>query len=333
MTQGSATKTLFVSTFGFAAAVGLLASPALAKYPDKPIELVCSTKAGSGAARWCQMMADELSKPNRLGVPVNVVYKPGGANHEGVVYTSSKPADGYTILHISGSHAGYFNLPHFTKGFKDFHMVARVERHLYAIAVRCDDKGIKSWKDLVAVAKKSPGQLAMGSNKPGSIHHRQHIRINNDQGIKLRFVPYKGTGGVVKDVVGKHLRVGFAQPGKWNPHIKSGTVCPIALLNEKRLNHPLWKDVPTIHEVGAKYTIPHQWQGFIVKKGTSEDVIKRISDASKDVANSKSYQKYLKKQPHVIPLFSDDRKNLTKDFEQNLKDARAFMIANGIIKK
>ncbi len=333
MTQASVTKTIVASTVGIAMAFGINTTTAEAKYPNKPIELVCSTKAGSGAARWCQMMADELSKKNRLGVPVNVVYKPGGANHEGVVYTSSKPADGYTILHISGSHAGYFNLPHFTKKFSDFHMVARVERHLYAIAVRCDDKGIKSWKDLIAVAKKKPGQLAMGSNKPGSIHHRQHIRINNDQGIKLRFVPYKGTGGVVKDVVGKHLRVGFAQPGKWNPHIKAGTVCPIALLNEKRLNHPLWKNVPTIHEVGAKYKIPHQWQGFIVKKGTSKAIIKRISDASKDVANSKAYQKYLAKQPHVIPLFSDDRAKLTKDFNQNLKDARAFMLANGILKK
>ena len=114
-----------------------------------------------------------------------MLYKPGGANHEGVVYTDSKKADGHTILHINGSHSGYFNLPHFTKTFDDFSMVAKVERHLYAIAVRCDDPEIKTWADLIKIEKASPGKLSMGSNKPGSLHHRQHILINNDQGIKM----------------------------------------------------------------------------------------------------------------------------------------------------
>ena len=171
----------------------------------------------------------------------------------------------------------------------------------------------------------------MGSNKNGSLHHRQHILINNDQGIKMRFVPYKGTGGVVKDIAGGHLRVGFAQPGKWNKHITSGVACPLALLNETRLDHPLWKDVPTIGEVGAKYTIPHQFQGFMVKKGTSDKIMDAIAKAAKDVINSEAYQKYIKKQPLVIPMFEDDRKAITSNFKQSLKDARVFMKANGII--
>jgi tripartite-type tricarboxylate transporter receptor subunit TctC len=244
---------------------------------------------------------------------------------------TQKKNDGHTILHINGSHSGYFNLPHFTKTFDDFSMVAKVERHLYAIAVRCDDPEIKSWSDLVKIEKASPGKLSMGSNKPGSLHHRQHILINNDQGIKMRFVPYKGTGGVVKDIAGGHLRVGFAQPGKWNKHIKSGVACPLALLNETRLDHPLWKDVPTIGELGAKYTIPHQFQGFMVKKGTSDKIMDAIAKATKDVINSDAYKKYINKQPHVIPMFEDDRKAITSNFQQSLKDAKVFMKANGII--
>jgi len=300
-------------------------------FPNKPVELICSTKAGSGAAVWCEMMATEMSKEGRLGVPVTVLYKPGGSNHEGAVYTDSKKADGHTILHINGSHTGYFNLPHFTKKFEDFEMVAKVERHLYAIAVRCDDPEIKSWADLVKIEKANPGTLSMGSNKPGSIHHRQHSMINNDQGINMRFVPYQGTGGVVKDVVGNHLRVGFAQPGLWNKHIEAGVVCPIALLNETRLDHPLWKDVPTIGEVGAKYSIPHQFQGFVVKKGTPKDVMDKIAAAAKAVIDSDAYKAYTKKQPHVLPIFEDDRKSITDNFSRNLKDARKFMKDNGII--
>jgi len=304
-----------------------------ADFPSKPIELVCTTKPGSGAAAWCNLMAEELQKPAYLGVPVNVQFKYGGSNHEPVVYVYNKPNDGYTIMHLSGSYPGYFNLPHFTRSYDDFQIVARVEQTLYGIAVRCDDPDIKTWQDLVKYAKDNPGELAMGSNKVGSIHHRQHVRIAADpKGAKMRFVPYKGTGGVVKDVVGKHLRVGFAQPGKWNPHIESGTVCPLLLLNETRLDHPLWKDVPTVPEVGLSYTIPHQWQGFLVKKGTPEKVMDKLSSAMKSVTQSEAYQKYMAKQPHVIPNFEDDRKKLSEDFYQNLKDTRKFMINNGMIK-
>lgn len=302
-----------------------------ADFPSKPVELICTTAPGSGAATWCNMMAEELKKPDYLGVPVNVVFKNAGSNHEPVVHVDAKPADGYTIMHMSGSFPGYFNLPHFTKSYDDFRIIARVEQTLYGIAVRCDDPDIKSWDDLVAYAKKHHGELAMGSNKVGSIHHRHHVRLVNDIGSEIRFVPYKGTGGVVKDVVGKHLRVGFAQPGKWNSHIEAGTICPLLILNEKRLDHPLWKDVPAVPEAGLKYTIPHQWQGFLVKKGTPEDVMDKLSSAIKKVTESDAYEKYMAKQPHVIPNFEDDRKKLSSDFYDALKDTRKFMIDNGMI--
>lgn len=303
-----------------------------ADFPSKPVELICSTKAGSGAATWCNMMAEELQKPDYLGVPVNVLFKSAGSNHEPVVYTYNKPADGYTIMHMSGSFPGYFNLPHFTRTYDDFQIISRVEQTLYGIAVRCDDPDIKSWKDLVDYAKKNPGDLAMGSNKVGSVHHRHHVRIALDpKGADMRFVPYQGTGGVVKDVVGKHLRVGFAQPGKWNSHIEAGTICPLLILNEERLNHPQWKDVPSVPEVGMTYQIPHQWQGFLVKKGTPADVMDKLSAAIKKVTASDAYQKYLATAPEVIPNFEDNRDTLSKDFYQSLDDTRKFMIDKGMI--
>lgn len=316
------------------AAPAIAALPAsAADFPKKPIELVCTTKPGSGAALWCNMMAEELQKPDYLGVPVNVAFKYAGSNHEPVVYVANKPADGYIIMHLAGSYPGYFNLPHFTKSYDDFQIIAQVEQTLYGIAVRCDDPDIKSWKDLVAYSKSHPGELAMGSNKVGSIHHRQHIRIANDpMGANMRFVPYSGTGGVVKDVVGKHLRVGFAQPGKWNPHIEAGTICPLLLLNEKRLDHSLWKDVPSVPEVGLTYEIPHQWQGFLVKKGTPPEIMDTLAAAMKKVTESEAYKKYLAQAPEVIPNFEDNREKLSKDFYKALDDTKKFMIKNGMIK-
>ena len=59
-----------------------LAGPAQAAFPDGPIELVCTTSPGSGAAQWCQLVAEHLKLPDFLGVPVNVSFKSGGSNNE-----------------------------------------------------------------------------------------------------------------------------------------------------------------------------------------------------------------------------------------------------------
>ena len=69
----------------------------------------------------------------------------------------------------------------------------------------------------------------------------------------------------------------------------------------------------------------------MVKKGTSDKIMDEIARAAKAVINSEAYQAYIKKQPHVIPMFEDDRKSITSNFQQSLKDAKVFMKANGII--
>jgi len=323
-----------VSAIVLAAPLAMAGSAQAAEdYPTQPIEFVCATAPGSGAATWCQLMAEELSKPDNLNTPISVVFKSAGNNHEPVVYTDSKPADGYTLMHVNGSFSGYFNLPHFTKQLDAFDIVAKVEQTLYGVSVRCDDPDIKSWDDLVAYAKANPGDLAMGSNKVGSIHHQNHVALYKAAGIDVRFVPYEGTGGVVKDVVGGHLRVGFAQPGLWNSHIEAGTICPLVLINETRLeNDPIWKDVPTVRDAGLQYSIPFQWQGFLVKTGTPPEIEDKIADAVRNVTESDAYKTYLSNAPEVVPALETDRAKLKSDMEKAIKDAREFMIENDIIK-
>jgi tripartite-type tricarboxylate transporter receptor subunit TctC len=315
------------------AAIGVLSTPAVAeKFPTKPVELICTTSPGSGAAVWCHMVAKHLQKKGFLGVPVKVLFKSGGSNHEPVVYTQGKAADGYTLMHFAASFTGYFNLPHFKYGFKDFDIVSRMEQHLYAIAVRSDSP-FKTYKDVVAYAKKNPGRLAMGSNKIGSIHHRHQELLHQTQGIKIRFVPYKGTGDVVKDVLGGHLKIGIAQPGKWNRHLKAGKARALLLLNEKRLPGKNWKDIPVPSDLGINYNIPHQFQGFMVKKGTPKDRIAILQKALGKIDDTEAYKKYVKKQPHVIPAFAGDTEKLNKEFSAGVGATRKLMVQLGILKK
>lgn len=305
------------------------AGPVLA-YPEKPIELVCTTSPGSGAARWCQLMAQEMAKP--LGVPVNVIYKSGGSNYEPTLYLTQQPADGYTIMHMSGSFGGYFNLPHFKVKSSDLDHFTRVEQTIYSVAV-LTDKQWRSAKELIVYAKSKPGELSMGSNKVGSIHHQHHVALYRAAGVNIRFVPYQGTGDVVKDVLGQHLPVGFAQPGLWMPHVQAGKVRVLMVLNETRLEHPLFKEVPVPSEVGINYDIPHQWQGMSVKSGTPRDRVAKLGAAIKTVGESKAYKDYIAKQPHVVPILDTDVDKLNVMLAKDVENSRKFMLENGMIKK
>lgn len=309
--------------------------PAIAqKFPNKPVELICTTSPGSSLSVWCQLLGQELQKPDALGVPVQVIFKSAGSQHEPVLYVSGKPADGHTLMHVSASFYGYFHLPHYKRTYDDFHMLARVETHVNGIAVRCDNPmGIKTWQDLVAYARKNPGKLAQGSNKIGSNHHRHQVALYRAAGANVRFVPYDGDGDTVRDVVGGHIPLGMGSPRTWRPHIEAGTICPLLIMSEERLTKDkLWKDVPSVTDVGLKYDIVHQWQGFMVKAGTPPEVMDRLAAAIKTVSDSPGYRDYLAKGPHIVPTLITDRKLLDDDMRRHLPPTRQFMIEHKIIK-
>lgn len=306
------------------------------EFPSEPMELVCTTSPGSSVATWCQLLAQEF--PKVLGVPMRVVYKSGGSQHEPVLYVAGKPADGHTIMHISASFYGYFHLPHYTKTYEDdFEVLAQVEKHVYGVAVKCDNKyGIKTYEDLVNAAKANCGKMAMGSNKVGSTHHRHQLAFLSDAGIGecVRFVPYQGDGDTVKDVMGGHLDVGQASPRTWRPHVDAGTACPLVMKSEERLsNDKHWKNVRTVSEVGLDYAIPHHWQGLMLKKGTPPEVRAKLVDALKKVTSSPAYQDYLAKGPHIVLDVKTDLDWLNKDMAENQAEVKKFMIEHKLIKQ
>ncbi|MEQ8196046.1 MAG: tripartite tricarboxylate transporter substrate binding protein [Rhodospirillales bacterium] len=301
-------------------------------FPSKTVELICTTTPGSGAAHFCHMIANGLKEKDALNTPVKVVFKSGGSNFEPVLYVQNRPADGHTIMHMSASFAGYFNLPHFKYGAKDFDILAKIEKHLYAVGVNSKSPW-KTYADLIKDAKANPGKISMGSNKIGSTHHRLQELLHKTVGINIRFVPYQGTGDVLKDVVGEHLEVGLVQPGNWLAQVRAGKARILLVLNETRMTHPDLKDIPIPADLGFKYNMPHQFQAFMVKKGTPKDRMQILQKALAKIATTKDYQAYIAKQPHVIPAFDANTEAMNKDFLEATKDTRAMMVNLGILKK
>jgi putative tricarboxylic transport membrane protein len=306
----------------------LFASPALAEYPNKPITLSCGTSPGSGAAQWCQVMAQGLAKKNALGVPVRVVFKPGGSGNESAVYADNKPADGYTLMHANGSYSGYMNLPTFSVKRGDLILVARIVKSLYVLMTPADSQ-YKTFADVVKAAKAEPGKLPVAGNKLGSNAHRQIISLFNAAGVKVNHIPYRGTGKSLKDMLGHHIMLGLSNPQLVIPHIKARALRALVLLDTKRL--PEMANTPIPHDLGLNYDLPVQWQGFFLKAGTPPAVKKKILAALATVVHSQAFKDYLKKSPGVVKDFITDEAKLNKDLDKNIKATRAFMKANGLI--
>jgi tripartite-type tricarboxylate transporter receptor subunit TctC len=301
---------------------------AQAAWPDHPIEMVCATSPGSGAANWCELFAELTGK--NLGQPVKVLFKGGGGGNEAAAYVAGRPADGYTWLQRNTSYAGYMNLPTFRPNPDDFVNVINVEKFLYVVAVRTDSK-YKTFQDLIADMKARPGKIGVATNKPGSAHHIHMIKLFNAFGVDWNFVPYKGAGGAMKDVLGGHVPAGIGPPGIWLPHVKAGKARFLIWLDDKHSSRPELANIPTPADFGKKYDFIHQVQGMFVMKGTPKPVMERIAAAFKAATETPRYKDYLTKNPHVVPVFSGDADKNTADFTATRTEIKAFLKKAGLI--
>lgn len=307
----------------------LAAPPALAQdYPNKPIEFICATSAGSTAAQWCQLMAQELGKPDALGQPVHVSYRGGGSGNEAAAYSVRKGNDGYTLLHANASWAGYMNLPTFSEDPDQFKLAAKVEKFLYSLAVPADSE-FKTIEDVVTYAKENPGTLSVAGNKIGSIHHKHIVAFFNAAGAEVNYIPYEGSGDAVKDVLGKHVPIGLGTIGQWAPHVEAGTIRPLVLLNEERV--AAVPDLPVPSDMGLDYPMQHQWQGFFLLDGTPPEVHEKLSAALAKVVEGEEYKKYLDINKHVTAALDTDMAKLDQEFTAEKALFQEFMVENGII--
>jgi tripartite-type tricarboxylate transporter receptor subunit TctC len=150
------------------------------------------------------------------------------------------------------SFPGLFNLPHYKYRIDHFKILVQFFTNFYPVGV--DSKSaFKTIQQYLAYTKANPGKLSMGSNKIASLHHRVQTALFARAGVDVRFMPYKGTGKVVKDVIGGHLSSGIAQPGLWLPQMKAGKARVLLVLDNGRLDHPSFKDILTPKDIGLDF--------------------------------------------------------------------------------
>ncbi len=242
-------------------------------YPTKTVRVIVPFAPGGGSDFIARAIAPPLSKAT--GQQFVVDNRPGAGSTLGSEIALKSPADGYTLLLISGS---YTTSPSLYKNMKydalnDMTPVIQTENGPYVISVH-PSLPVKDVKQLVALAKSKPGQLNYASTGNGGITHLSSELFALRTGIKITHIPYKGTGPGVIDTIAGNTQMMVAAVSAVIGHMQNGRLRGLAVSSPKRL--PALPDIPTVMEAGYKYQV-NNWHGVIAPKGTPKAVIDKLN--------------------------------------------------------
>ena len=263
---------LGIAAFGIAPA---LHAQAPAGYPSRPVMLLVPTAAGGTTDIAARMLGVPLG--GALGQTV-VVDNKGGAN--GVIAASAvkrAEPDGYTLLM---QYSGYHVItPLVSKQApqweaKDFVPVANVLSAPQIVVVRAD-LPFKTMAEFVAYAKAHPGKINYASSGNGSLQHATGAMLEQQAGIKLTHIPYKGTGPALQDLLGGQVDITFGTAPPFVPHIQSGKLRVLATTGKTRL--PSLPEVPTTAEAGLPNLDATSWFAVFAPARTPKPIIDRLT--------------------------------------------------------
>jgi tripartite-type tricarboxylate transporter receptor subunit TctC len=288
----SATRRTFVAGAFFAGAFAVVgtATAQPAAYPTRPVTMIVPTAAGGTT----DLAARMLGVP--LGTALNqtiVVDNRGGANG-GIAAMAVKRAepDGYTLLmQYSGYHVITPLVTRQPLGWepKDLTPVANVLSAPQIVVIRAD-LPIKTMAELIAYAKAHPNKLNFASSGNGSLQHATGAMLEQQAGIKMTHIPYKGTGPALQDLLGGQVDLTFGTAPPFVPHIQTGKLRVLAVTGKTRL--PSMPEVPTTAEVGLPKLDATSWFGVFAPAKTPKALIDKLSaDIAKVVATPAFKQK------------------------------------------
>lgn len=286
------TKRLLLSGAGALALVFAVSLPTLAqdKFPSRAVNMIVPFPPGGVADQTGRPVAAGMEKA--LKQPVIVANKQGAGGAVGMAAVANAKPDGYTILMALSSIS---IIPEADKLFD--RKPAYQMNQLAPIALVTSDPTIlvvpadKPWKtvaDLVADAKKRPGEISFSSSGLYGTLHMAMEMFAHGAGIKLKHVPFNGAGPAMTALLGGHVDALASGPGVVIPHIKAGKLRALGNWGDKRVAS--LPDVPTFKELGYKDVEFYIWAGVFAPAGTPESVQKSLREAVKATVNDPDFK-------------------------------------------
>ena len=260
------------------------------KFPNRPIKFVVPFAAGGGGDLTARMLAQRLSE--RINNPCIVENRTGAGGSIGADFVLKSAPDGYTLLNMSSTYpiqAAVTKLPF--DPIADMQPILMVSRDPVVLLVN-QASPLKTAKDFVEAAKKSPDKLTHGSAGVGSIAHLGTEELAYLAGIKLVHVPYKGSSQAFSDLLGGQVDMMLTSATFGANYIKGGRVRALGVAGKERL--PSLPEVPTFEEQGiAGYNVV-DWKAVAGPKGIPADVVAFLNRELNAVLQSKEVTEKMK---------------------------------------
>lgn len=255
-------------------------------YPDKPVRLIIPFPPGGSNDIVGRVIAQGLSE--RLGKAVVVDNRAGAGGIIGADAAAKSTPNGYTILLISSAFTMNSSLHKLTydpaTAFTPIAMLGSAPSVLAVHATLAPSTVI----ELIALAKKRPGQLRLSSAGVGSYQHLVSEQFRLQTGTDFLIVQYKGGGPALNDLVAGHVDLSVGTIIQTLPFIKSGQLKALAIAGSKRI--AALPDTPTMTEAGVDYDASNWW-GLLAPAGTPPAIIERLHRETNEVLSSEAVKK------------------------------------------
>jgi tripartite-type tricarboxylate transporter receptor subunit TctC len=261
-------------------------------YPNKPIRIIVPLAAGSAVDNAARIIAQKMSQS--LGQSIVVENQVGASGLIGADRVAKSPPDGYTL--------GGFNdsimtmLPNLqpkmpwdiVRDFEPVSLVAAIEWGLVVAA----DAPQRSAADLIATARKTPGQINYGSGGNGSPQHIAMALFASQAGVTMTHVPYKGATQAAMGVAGNEVNAAFQGVATVNSLVRAGKLRLIGVTTPRRL--PQFPEVPTVSDSGLPGFEFNSWFALMAPAGTPKAIVHTLHlEINKALADPEVREKLL----------------------------------------
>ena len=263
----------------------------VAKFPNKPITIICPWSAGGGTDRTARFLAEQLSL--ELEVPVQVVNQTGGAGAVGHNAAAKAAPDGYTIGNLTFEvntlkYLGYSDLTP-----ADFRPLIQFNEDSSAVTVSVDSPYNTVKELLDAIVSKPAGTFIFSGSGIGTVWDLSRIAMLNTYGIdpnRVKYVPSQGAAPAITELLGKHVDVITCSYPEVASQVEGGKLKTLAIMADKR--NPQFSTIPTLKEQGIDWSYG-TWRGFAVPVGTPDAVVATLESALQKIVASDVYIKFM----------------------------------------
>ncbi len=262
-----------------AGCAGVSAQP----YPTRPITMIVPFPAGGATDTLARILAEPMRAV--LGQPVVIENVAGAAGSIGVGRAARAPADGYTLsIGTSTTHmliGALYTLPFDL--LKDLEPVTQLASEPLLIAGK-KSLAANNLKELIAWLKANPDKASTGIAGVGATGHVTGIFFQKETGTRFQFVPYRGNGPALQDLVAGQIDMMIEPSSNFWQQVRAGTIKGYALTSKARLAAA--PDVPSVDEAGLPGFHASLWYGLWVPKGTPKDIVAKLNAAVADALAS-----------------------------------------------